>query len=245
MQNYMALVSYDGTRYNGWQKQKSTKNTIQGIMEEILKKMTGSECEVIGSGRTDAGAHASGQVINFHIDTDMNESDITEYFNRYLPTDICVLSCRMAEERFHSRLNAKKKTYEYNIWTSPIKNVFERNYLFHSPKSLDVEKMKHAAGFLLGEHDFLAFSSLKKTNKSTVRKIYYIDIERKESRVSIKICGNGFLYNMVRIISGTLIEVGEGKRNPEDILEALKSRNRENAGFTAPAKGLILLNVEY
>lgn len=245
MQNFKAVVSYDGTRYNGWQRQKSTSNTIQGILEEILKKMTGSECEVIGSGRTDAGAHAKRQVINFHIETSMKENEILEYFNRYLPMDICVLSCQKADERFHSRLNAKKKTYEYRIWTSAIPNVFERNYLFHSPDSLDVEKMKHAAGYLLGEHDFIAFSSLKKSKKSTVRKIYFIDVERKGNEVSIIVCGNGFLYNMVRIIAGTLIEVGEDKKKPEDILEVLKSMNRENAGFTAPSKGLILLDVEY
>ncbi len=245
MKNYKIVIQYDGTRYDGWQKQGNTKNTIQGKLEDILQKMAGIPVEVHGSGRTDAGVHSKGQVANFHIDTKMSCEEIRDYINEYLPKDIGVLSVEVVHDRFHSRLNAIGKTYEYRIVTSKIPHVFEKNYVYQYGKKLDVQAMRQAAIYLVGEHDFLGFCSLKKMKKSSVRTITSIEIEEIEDEINIKITGNGFLYNMVRIIVGTLIEVGIGDRKSEEIEEVLTKRDRQLAGFTAPSSGLSLLKVYY
>lgn len=245
MRNIKLLIAYDGSRYNGWQKQQNTENTIQGKLETLLSKMTGETVEIHGSGRTDAGVHAKGQVANFHTDTKMTTEEIKEYMNEYLPMDIAVLEVRDAAERFHSRLNVKRKTYCYHIWNSSVPNVFARKYSYQVPEALDIEAMEKAASYLLGTHDFKSFCARKKMKKSTVRMLESIQFKKEGAMLQITYKGNGFLYNMVRILTGTLIEVGKGERQPEEMKEILESQKRENAGFTAPPQGLFMEKVEY
>jgi len=245
LRNIKITIAYDGTRYNGWQRQENTENTIQGKLEALLSKMTGEEVEIHGSGRTDAGVHSLGQVFHFHTECRMTTEEIQAYMNEYLPMDIAVLEVRNASERFHSRLNVKRKTYCYHIWNSPVANVFERKYSYQIPEMLDVDKMKEAAEYLIGTHDFKSFCANKRMKKSTVRMIESIQFEKDESMLKIRYRGNGFLYNMVRILTGTLIEVGKGERKPEDMKRILASLDREQAGFTAPAHGLFMEGVEY
>lgn len=245
MRNFRIVLQYEGTKYQGWQKQESTGNTIQGKVESILTKMAGTEVEVHGAGRTDAGVHAKGQVAHFKLDTDKSETEIMQYINKYLPEDIAVVSIKEAAERFHARLNATGKIYQYRIINSEIPHVFDRRYAHVVEKSLDVDKMKEASNVLVGSHDFKAFTSTKKGKKSTVRCIEKIDIEKKGDEITLTFKGDGFLYHMVRILSGTLIEVGLLERSVGSVQEALDSLDRKNAGFLAPAKGLTLLEVFY
>lgn len=247
MRNIKLTIEYDGSRYDGWQRlgKNSGQMTIQGKIEEVLKKMTGEDIELDGSGRTDAGVHAYAQVANFHTNTTMKCYEIKHYLNRYLPRDIAVFEVEEVDERFHSRLNVKSKKYIYRIAIGEVPSVFDRKYTYYCFDRLDVAAMKKAAVYLIGRHDFKAFSSIKKTNKSTVREIYDIDIYNDGREIQITVHGSGFLYNMVRIIAGTLIEVGKGERKPEDMKRILDSRDREQAGVTAPAQGLFLLEVEY
>ena len=233
--NYIIWLSYDGTRYDGWQKQGNTEKTIQGKLERILEKLDGEPVEVRGSGRTDAGVHAQGQV-----------ADVMEYLNRYLPEDIAVWRIQTGPERFHSRLNAVSKTYRYQIEMGPKKDVFRRSYYYGLGQELDVDSMERAAAFLTGTWDFKSFSGNKKMKKSTVRTLESIRFERLEhTRLHISFTGNGFLQQMVRILAGTLIEVGQGRRRPEDMRSVLKALDRQAAGFTAPPEGLFLEKVEY
>ena len=243
--NYKLLLQYDGTKLNGWQKQGNTDNTIQGKLEAILEKMYGEPVEVHGSGRTDAGVHALGQVANFHAPAKFSAEEIQETLNEYLSKDIRVLNVETAEERFHARLSAKAKTYEYRIDNGPVADVFRRKYVMREELPLDLESMRQAAGYLIGTHDFKTFCANKKMKKSTVRTIYSIEIEDHAGLVSIKYRGNGFLYNMVRILTGTLIEVGRGIRKPEELQGIVEAQDRGAAGFTAPGQGLYLVNVEY
>lgn len=245
MRNFKLVLQYEGTRYQGWQKQVSTAQTIQGKLESLLTKMLGTKTEIQGSGRTDAGVHALGQVANFHADTQMSCQEIMDYMNTYLPDDIAVISVEEAAERFHSRLNAVGKQYIYRILNSDIPHVFERRYVYEYASPLDVEAMKQAAAFLVGQHDFKAFTSAKKGKKSTVRIIKKIEITRIGEEIRLIYEGNGFLYHMVRILTGTLLEVGAGERKPEDIKEILESGLREKAGTLVPAKGLTLAAVWY
>jgi len=251
--NYKLVLQYDGTKLNGWQKQGNTDNTIQGKLEAILERMYGQYVEIHGSGRTDAGVHALGQVANFHAPVNAaaekmkvySTEEIKTTLNEYLSKDIRVLSVELVDERFHARLTAKAKTYEYRIDNGEVANVFQRKYVMREENPLDLEAMRQAAGYLIGTHDFKTFCANKKMKKSTVRTIYSIDIEEKDGIVSIKYNGNGFLYNMVRILTGTLIEVGRGKRKPEEMQGILDAMERGAAGFTAPAQGLYLVEVEY
>lgn len=255
MRNFKVILQYEGTRYQGWQKQESTENTIQGKLEALLSKMAGCKVEVQGSGRTDAGVHAAGQVANFHMDTEKTPQQIMEYMNFYLPEDIAAVSVEEVDERFHSRLNAKGKTYCYRILNTAVPHVFDRRYVYAVEEKLDVEAMRKAAAFLTGTHDFKAFTSNKRGKKSTVRTIDSIKIERTEStfygirksedEIRFTFSGNGFLYHMVRIMMGTLLEVGMHKRKPEEIADILDSGLREKAGELVPAKGLTLMEVRY
>lgn len=255
MRNFKMILQYEGTRYQGWQKQESTDNTIQGKLESLLSKMIGEKVEVHGSGRTDAGVHALGQVANFHADTDKSPEDIMAYMNFYLPEDIGVIELKEVSERFHSRLNAKGKTYCYRVINSSLPHVFDRKYAHVEEAVLDLDAMQRAAEYLVGTHDFKAFTSNKRSKKSTVRTIDSIQIERvastslsmkeKADEIRFTYSGNGFLYHMVRILTGTLLEVGKHKRRPEDIAEILEAGSRENAGELAPAKGLTLMEVRY
>ncbi len=245
MKNYKIILQYDGSRYKGWQVQKNTDMTIQGKIEAILKRMAGHPVEVHGSGRTDAGVHALAQVANFKLEEHFGESEIFLYLNEYLPEDIRVLSIEEVPLRFHSRLNAVSKTYRYRIWNGAKADVFERKCVEVIPEKLELEKMREAAAFLIGTHDFMAFCGNRKMKKSTVRTIMGIDITKKGDEVQISITGNGFLQNMVRIITGTLIEVGLGKREADSVKETLEQKDRTQAGYTVSPKGLALVEVNY
>lgn len=245
MRNIRIKVTYEGTRYQGWQKQESSDNTIQGKFEKLLSRMCEEEVTVQGSGRTDAGVHALGQIVNFHTSCEMDLQDMLQYMNQYLPEDIAVVEIAEVSERFHSRLNAKGKRYSYRVWNSNIPNVFWRRYAHTVEDKLDVEAMRLAASYLLGEHDFKAFTSTKKGKKSTVRRIESIEITRDGDMITFTFTGNGFLYHMIRILVGTLLEVGKGWRTPDSIPAILASMNRENAGELVPGKGLILEEVFY
>lgn len=247
MRNFKITIQYDGTRYQGWQRQDSTNNTIQGKFEAILAKMTGLDfVQVDGSGRTDAGVHALGQVANFKIDTDRTAKEVMAYINQYLPEDIGVIAIQEMPERFHSRLNAKGKTYHYRIWNTELPCIFARRYVYEMPEVLDLKAMKMAAAHLIGKHDFKAFTSTKKSKKSTVRTIDFIGIDRNDKEVVITYSGDGFLYHMVRILTGTLIEVGLGQRSPASVQTLLEEdATREMAGALVPAKGLCLIKVRY
>lgn len=248
MYSYRCTTAYEGTRYNGWQKQGNSSNTIQGKIEDILTRMLDESVEIIASGRTDAGVHALEQVFHFHLSKELLSSEeFLSDINGYLPKDIRILSIEPCHNRFHSRLNAESKTYQYRIDISPYGNLFLRNTTHHIPTPLDVEAIRRSTEYLLGTHDFKSFCSNKRMKKSSVRTIYDIQIEEDTDRqlLLFTFTGSGFLYNMVRILSGTLIEIGLGLRTPEDIPNILEGRNRGLAGHTAPAKGLFLVHVSY
>jgi tRNA pseudouridine38-40 synthase len=245
VRNFKIVLQYEGTKYQGWQKQESTRNTIQGKLERLLSRLVDAPVEIQASGRTDAGVHAYGQVANFHMDTDLEPEGLMRRINAYLPEDIGVISIEEVPPRFHSRLNAKGKTYVYRVLNSGIPHIFDRRYVYVYPEKLDVEAMRHAAAYLVGTHDFQAFTSAKKSKKSTVRTIDSIDIERRGEEIRFTFSGNGFLFHMVRILMGTLLEVGEGKRGPEEMEAILESGSRENAGPLVPACGLCLMEVRY
>lgn len=243
MRNIRLLLQYEGTRYQGWQRQQSTENTIQGKLEQLLTRMCGEPVEVQGSGRTDAGVHARGQVANFHTECDMPVEEMQAYINTYLPDDIAVIGICEAAPRFHSRLNASGKHYEYRVINSEIPDVFWRRYALEVPEPLDVQAMERAAAHLLGEHDFKSFTSAKKGKKSTVRRIDEIKISRDGNLLCFSFKGSGFLHHMVRILMGTLLEVGMGKRGADSIPELISARDRAQAGPLVPAKGLTLVEV--
>lgn len=245
MRNIRIKVTYEGTRYQGWQKQETSDNTIQGKLERLLSRMCEEEIAVQGSGRTDAGVHALGQIVNFHTSATMSLQDMLQYMNQYLPEDIAVVEIEEVSERFHSRLNAKGKRYSYRVWNSSIPNVFWRRYAHTVEDKLDLEAMKLAASYLLGEHDFKSFTSTKKGKKSTVRRIDNIEIVKEGDMITFTFTGNGFLYHMIRILVGTLLEVGRGVRTADSIPAVLESKNRENAGELVPGKGLVLEEVFY
>jgi len=244
MRNLRLDICYDGTRYRGWQRLPGRDDTIQGKLETALSRILGEPISVSGSGRTDAGVHAQGQVVNFHCESVMPAEEILENLRRYLPEDIGIYSCREVSPRFHARLNAKEKTYCYRIWNSTQPCVFERRYVSVMPESMDIEAMSAAAEHLLGQHDFAAFCGNAKMKKSTVRYIRSLDVSRCGREIRITVTGNGFLHNMVRIIVGTLVEVGRGERDVESIPELFRGK-RADAGFLAPPQGLCLMEVYY
>lgn len=244
MRNLRLNICYDGTRYRGWQRLSGVDHTIQGKLEQILSRILGENIEISGSGRTDAGAHARGQVANFRCESDMPCAEILSQLRRYLPEDIGIYSCQDVHPRFHARLNAKTKTYRYRVWNSEEPCVFDRRFVYVDPKKVDLEQMQLAAQCFIGEHDFSAFCANKKMKKSTVRRIDAIEIRRTGREIQFEFTGNGFLYNMVRILVGTLLEVGRGERTM-DSLPALFGAKREEAGLLVPACGLCLMEVEY
>lgn len=245
MNNYRMIIQYDGSRYSGWQKQGNTQNTIQGKIEQVLLKMTGSPIEIHGSGRTDAGVHAQKQVANFKVDINKTPEEIKNYLNEYLPLDIRVFSVEAAAPRFHARLNAVQKHYRYIVNTNTVCDVFLRKYCYHSPKQYNLSDMKKAASYLTGEWDFKSFCDNRRMKKSTVRKIDSIIITECDGIITLDYLGNGFLYHMVRILTGTLLEVGEGKKSPEEIPGILQACQRDAAGYLAPPQGLLLVEVKY
>ena len=243
--NYKILLEYDGTRYHGWERKKNTDMTIQGKLEAVLERMTGSYVEVIGCGRTDAGVHAREMVANTRFETDMTPEEICAYLNRYLPEDIGVLKVSIASERFHSRYNAVGKTYCYTCYIGKAKPVFERKYVYALEDIPDVDRMRKAAVLLMGTHDFASFCANKKKKKSTVRTVDKIEITVEGDYLKFKVHGDGFLHHMVRILVGTLLEVGWGKRSAESMTALLSAKERAQAGVTVPAQGLCMMRVDY
>ena len=247
MYNYRITVRYDGTGFAGWQKQTNTENTVQGKLESVASRLAGAPVEIHGAGRTDAGVHALAQTANFRLAQYIPEQEIKDYFNRYLPESVCVLDVTLAEERFHARLSAKKKTYVYHVWCGEEKNVFLRRYAYAFPKPLDVRKMEEAARVLCGEHDFSGFCTKVPKKKSAVRTIEDIGISFVcgGDLMKISFTGNGFLYNQVRIMAGTLLMIGAGELETDTAERVLSSGDRALAGFTAPPHGLFLESVYY
>lgn len=243
--NVKITMEYDGTRYKGWQKLSDNKNTIQGKLENILERNTGEFTQVIGSGRTDAGVHARGQVANFHLDTQLSPEEIQTYINTYLPEDIVVKDAVFESETFHSRYHAKEKTYSYHIHNHPLPDVFKRHYSLHVLEELNLKAIETAMEKLCGTHDFMGFSSLKKTKKSTVRTLYSLHLEKQGPSLRFVFRGNGFLLHSIRIMTGTLLEVGMGQRKPDDVEKIFTKKVRRDAGFTVPAQGLFLEEVRY
>ena len=244
MRNLRLDICYDGTRYRGWQRLPGVDNTIQGKLEQTLTRILEEPIEISGSGRTDAGAHARGQVANFHCSNPMPPEEILSQLRRYLPEDIGIYSCREVQPRFHARLNARTKTYCYRIWNSSEPCVFQRRYVTVMPEELDLEAMKQAAAYLTGEHDFSAFCAAKSKKKSTVRRVDQITVEKCGPELRFSFTGNGFLYNMVRIMVGTLVEVGLGQRSADSI-PGLFGGSRAEAGQLVSAQGLCLMEVTY
>jgi tRNA pseudouridine38-40 synthase len=245
MRNIKLVLEYDGSRYNGWQRQTTIKSTVQGRIEYVLQLMTGEKIELHGAGRTDTGVHALGQVANFHTQSQMRLSEIEDYLHKYFPEDINLLDIREMPERFHSRLSAKGKNYLYRIWDHPLKNIFNRRYYFHVKKPLNVENMKQAADLFIGTKDFRSFTAFKSRDKSTVRTISKIEILKKESEITLYFSGDGFLHKMVRVITGTLIEVGLDRLSVSEVKEMFEKKIRSAAGFTAPPHALFLVKVVY
>lgn len=245
MKNYKMILQYEGTRYHGWQKQGNTKETIQEKLESVLSRMDGGSVEVHGAGRTDSGTHALGQVANCYLRTEPEPDEVMDYLNTYLPEDIGVIEVTEVPLRFHSRLNATGKTYQYRLRIGRIPKVLERKFMAEYPEELSVEDMRKAAKLLLGRHDFASFCANPKMKKSTVRTLHRLDIEESPGELRFLVRGSGFLHHMVRILVGTLCEVGCGKRKPESMTGLLAARNRAMAGETMPAKGLMLMEVEY
>ena len=245
MYTYRLTLCYDGSRYNGWQKQGNTKNTIQEKLETLLTRLLGEEIEVAGSGRTDAGVHAMGQVVSFHTHSPCDPAWLLGEMRKYLPEDIGALELTEAAPRFHARLNATGKTYVYRVWNSEAPNVFERKYLYTMPQPLDIPAMEAAAAHLVGTHDFMSFCANKRMKKSTVRTITELRIEQIGPEVRFTVSGNGFLYNMVRILVGTLLEVGTGTRDAASIPSLLDAKDRSLAGYLVPPQGLRLEAVYY
>ena len=247
--NFKMVVSYDGTRYFGWEHQQETDLTIQGRLETVLTRMTGRDpgdpVTVIGAGRTDAGVHARAMTCNVLLDTEMTEQEIQAYMNRYLPEDISVNAVSVCADRFHSRFKARGKTYRYTCWYGNAKPVFDRRYVYCLDRKPDLEKMRDAAQYMIGMHDFRSFCGNSKMKKSTVRVVDVLRIEESGSYIRFYVHGNGFLQHMVRIMVGTLLQVGYGEIEPEQVAKIIEAKDRRKAGHTAPAKGLCLMKVDY
>ena len=244
MRNLRLDVCYDGTKYKGFQRLPGNDLTIQGKLEQTLSRMLGEPVEVSGSGRTDAGTHAMGQVVSFHCNSKMSCDEMLAGLRRYLPEDIGILSLKNASPRFHARLNAKSKTYCYRLWNSVLPCVFERKYVYIDPTEFDVDAMRVAAKTFIGTHDYSAFCANKHMKKTTVRTIEKFDIQRIENEIVFTVTGNGFLQHMVRIMVGTLLDVGRGVRTADSI-ESLFGAERAMAGPAVPACGLCLMEVTY
>lgn len=245
MNNYKLTIQYDGGRYKGWQRLGGGENTIQEKLEQVVSQLVGKETEIIGCSRTDAGVHALAQIANFKSEIELSEEHIKSYLNQYLPQDICVQQVATVSEQFHSRYNAKNKTYLYKIWNKEYPNPFMRKYSMQVNKSLKLDTMKLAGEYFVGAHDFTAFSNAKSKKKSMVREIYSVEFEKVGDFIHIRIQGDGFLYNMVRWMVGTLIEVGLGNMDPKEIPGIMEAMDRNKTGNLAEACGLYLEKVVY
>lgn len=244
MTNYKMTIEYDGGRYDGWQrmgKDEST-NTIACKLIEVIEKMSNQEVELFCGSRTETGVHAYGQIANFKIDSTMKAYEVQNYLNRYLPKDIGVIRLEEVDDRFHSQLNAKSKTYIYRIDAKNVANVFERKYMYHTFHKLDLEAMKSAAKYFLGSHDYKNFSTVKKS-KSTVKTVQKIDIYDGGEEIQITITADDFLHNMARLMIGVLLDIGNGKRQPKEIQDIFEGRGQLSP--PAESNGLFLQTVEY
>jgi len=244
MKNYKMIISYDGSRYYGWER-KAELDTIQGKIETVLSRMTETEVRIFGSGRTDAGVHAQAMVASAVLETSFEPDEIRDYMNRYLPDDIVIKEVREASDRFHARYNAIGKTYRYTLYVGDTKPVFDRKYVWRIEENLNIDRMEKAAELLMGNHDFAAFCKSPQKKKSTVRCVDKIKFECKGDYLAIEYHGNGFLRHMVRILTGTLVEVALGNLSLEQVQQALDTGDRNLAGPTAPAQGLCLVEVDY
>ncbi len=244
MRNIKLTIEYDGTNYQGWQKQKRG-STIQNTLEEAIRVVTNEEIEVIGSSRTDAGVHAKGFVANFKTNSKIPSEKYREAINHKLPKDIVILNSEEVDEKFHARYNARGKTYSYSILNRDVPPAINRNYLYHVKRKLDIEAMKEACKYFIGTYDFSAFKSSGSSVKTTIRTIFELYIEENNDVIKVYVTGDGFLYNMVRIIVGTLIMVGSNKIKPNEIENIIAEKDREKAGICVPATGLVLEKVYY
>lgn len=244
LKNIKLDISYDGTNYCGWQKQKNAI-TIQSVLEETISKIVKEDIILVASGRTDSKVHALGQVANFKMNCNIPVGNLVRAINSLLPNDIRVLSAQEVNTQFSSRFSSKKKTYLYRIYNNEISSPFYSKYSSFIPYKLDIDLMKQALELLVGEHDFKAFMSTGSDVKNTIRTIYSVNLFKKNNIIEIEITGNGFLYNMVRIIVGTIIEIGNNKRNINCIEDAYIIRNRSLLGKTAKPEGLFLKEVIY
>ena len=242
--NYKLTLAYDGTRYRGWQRLPGDGRSIQGRVEAVLSRMEGAPVKLSGCSRTDAGVHALAQVASVQLSDRWTAREITDYVNRQLPNDVGLMAVEPAEPRFHARLTPSRKTYRYRIWACEAPCIFERRFCCCPDRIPDGEKMAAAAAAFLGVHDFAAFHT-GRTKKSTVRTIDRAEVERVGPELHFTVTGDGFLYNMVRIMAGTLLEIGWGERPAEDIPRLLAGAPRAEAGFTAPPQGLCLMEVRY
>ena len=244
MPNYKLILQYDGSRYRGWQRLSGVEMTLQGKLETLLSRVFQEPVEIQGSGRTDAGVHALGQVASFRTVRNLTPEELLAALRQYLPEDIGAVSLAYAPPRFHARLSAAEKTYRYRVWVTEAPCVFQRRYLYVLPGDYSLPAMEAAARLLEGTHDFRACSAVK-TDKSTVRTLSRVEIRRVGDELDFDFTGDGFLHHMVRILTGTLLEVGRGNRTPESVAELLVGGPRSAAGFTVPAKGLCLMEVRY
>ena len=244
MKNIKLTIEYDGKDFNGWQKQPNKLN-IQGEIERAIKEITGEEIDLIASGRTDAGVHALAQVANFKTNSNFTVEKYPIALNSKLKKSIRIQKAEEVEERFHSRYNCKQKTYRYIINNSEYGSAVYRNLEYHIPNKLNLDEMKKAIKHFEGEHDFKGFKASGTSSKSSVRTIYKTDIRTEGERIIIELTGNGFLYNMVRIIAGTLVDVGLEKIKSEEISKIIDSKDRTKAGKTLPPYALYLVKVEY
>jgi tRNA pseudouridine38-40 synthase len=245
MRTIKLTIEYDGTHYQGWQVQPKGR-TVQGVIEEKLALLTREKIHLIGSGRTDAGAHAFGQVAHFKTQSKMDTLSIQKALNSLLPPDIVIQKVEEVEEGFHARKKSRGKVYEYRILNRPLRSAFHRGYAWHLPQKLDFEEMKEASRWLIGEHDFSSFRSVGSPTRTAVRKVIRAEWRRsREGLIRFEIEANGFLKQMVRAIVGTLVEVGKGRIDSEEFRRILNSKDRKKAGPTAPAQGLFLKEVKY
>ena len=245
MRNIKVTIEYDGTAYHGFQRQTDNLPTIQQVLEDTLALIVKHPVTIFGAGRTDAGVHARGQVINFHTDCRIPVDNLPLALNSILPPDIVATGANDVDIAFHAQFAAKSKVYTYHIYNSRIPSALERFYSLYIPQNLDINKMREAASYIVGEHDFKAFRSARSKAKTFVRHVRRVDIDWMAPHLYITAEANGFLYNMVRIITGTLVYVGKGKLSPEDVKRFVESGNRVEAGPTVPPHGLCLMEVKY